>query len=247
MAVNSGVIYTEPGAQPGAVAGSGPALVAANPVARLFARVINGVLLFLLSCVFWLAIFITVGVIVVGDEVRDMWPVLSELAVSDTPDADKVIEDVLTEYWETYSVGAATLDAATLLLIPLGAALLVFVMRLMYLTLMVRFAGGDFGHLILGLRVVNYNDGRRPSFVQALGRALLKQLDGLIILWLINGVMVLVTPERRHLYDLAVNTMVVRAGKTVLLASENHSATPLINAPQLTERRQGIPLPPPRS
>lgn len=234
MVVDGGVIYTEPGAQPSAATGSGSVLAAANPVARLFARVINGVLLFLLSCVFWLAIFITVGVIVVGDEVRDMWPTLSEMAVSDTPDADKVVEDALAEYWETYSVGAATLDAATLLLIPLGAVLLVFIMRLMYLTVMVRFAGGDFGHLILGLRVVNYNDGRRPSFWQALGRALLKQLDGLIILWLINCVMVLVAPERRHLYDLAVNTMVVREGEIALLAPENHSATPLINAPQLT-------------
>ena len=247
MVVDGGVVYSEPGAQPRAAAGSGPALAAANPVARLFARVINGVLLFLLSGVFWLAVFVTVAVIVVGDEVRYIWPMLSEVPVSDTPGADKVVGDALAEYWETYSVGAVTLDAAALVLIPLGAALLAFIMRLMYLTLMVRFAGGDFGHLVLGLRVVNYNDGRRPSFGRALGRALLKQLDGLIILWLINGVMVLVAPERRHLYDLAVNTMVVRAGETALLASENHTATLSMDAPQLTERRQGIPLPPSRS
>ncbi len=247
MAVNNGVIYTEPGEPPGAASGSGSTLAAANPVARLFARVINGALLFLLSCVFWLAILITVGVIVVGDEVRDMWPMLSELAVRDAPDADKVVEDVLTDYWETYSVGAATMDVATVVLIPLGAALLVFTMRLMYLTLMVRFSGGDFGHLILGLRVVNYGNGRRPSFGQALGRALLKQLDGLIFPWLINGVMVLVAPERRHLYDLAVNTMVVRAGDTLLPASKTQPVEQTNGFPQLTERRQGIPLPPSRS
>lgn len=247
MAVNSGVVYTEPGAQPDAASGLGPTLAAANPVARLFARMINGALLFLLSCVFWLATLIAIGVIVVGDEVRYLWPILSELAVSDAPDAGNGIEDALSDYWETYSVSAAALDAATLVLIPLGAALLVFVMRLMYLTLMVRFAGGDFGHLLLGLRVVNYGNGRRPSFGQAMGRALLKQLDWLIILWLVNGVMVLFAPERRHLYDLAVNTMVVRAGETLLPASKTQPVEQADGFPQMTERRQGIPLPPSRS
>ena len=192
---------------------------AANPGARLFARVINGVLLFFLTCCFWLVTFI-IGVAVAGDLVSNLWPQLSELSIGDTSDAGGIIEDALSDYWETYSVGAAAYDIAVLVLVPLGAALLAFVLRLLYLTLMVRFAGGDFGHLVLGMRVVNYGDGRRPSFGQALGRALLKHLDGLIIPWLVNGVMVLIVPERRHLYDIAANTVVVRAGRTALPATE---------------------------
>ena len=67
--------------------------------------------------------------------------------------AGSVIEDALSDYRETYSVGAAASDAAVVTLVPLGAALLAFVLRLLYLALIVRFAGGDFGHLVLGLRV----------------------------------------------------------------------------------------------
>ena len=221
MTVNGGVVYSEPGEQPGPAAGSGAILAAANPVARLFARVINGALLFILSLLFWLVVFVGIAVAVAGDLARELWPLVSEQAASDAPDAGPAIEDALSEYWSSYSVSAATMDAAIILLVPLGAALLVFIMRLMYLTLMVRFAGGDFGHLLLGLRVVNYRNGGRPSFGQALGRALLKQLDGLIFPWLINGVMVLVAPERRHLYDLAVNTMVIRAGDAALPPSHS--------------------------
>ncbi len=237
------VSYSEPGpAQRRGGQSSGSASEAANPAARLFARVINGALLFLLSCVFWLATFIAIGVIVIGDEVRYLWPILSELKVSDAPDAGNVIEDALSDYWATYSVGAATTDVATALLAPLGAALLAFVLRLLYLTLMVRFAGGDFGHLLLGLRVVNYRNGGRPSFGQALGRALLKQLDGLIFPWLVNGVMVLVAPERRHLYDLAANTMVV-SGKQAVRVSIEPGPSETFDTPQLPGNR-AIPLPP---
>ena len=221
MTVNGGVVYSEPGEQPSPAAGSGAILAAANPVARLFARVINGALLFILSLLFWLVVFVGIAVAVAGDLARELWLLVSEQAASDAPDAGPAIEVALSEYWSSYSVSAATMDAAIILLVPLGAALLVFIMRLMYLTLMVRFAGGDFGHLLLGLRVVNYRNGGRPSFGQALGRALLKQLDGLIFPWLINGVMVLVAPERRHLYDLAVNTMVVRAGGAALPPSHS--------------------------
>jgi len=225
--------------------GSAPVLSAANPIARLFARVINGVLLFFLTCCFWLATIIIIGVAVASDLASALWPRVNGLAVGDVSDAGDVLEDVLSDYWETYSVGAAASDIAVVVLVPLGAALLAFVLRLLYLALMVRFAGGDFGHLVLGLRVVNYGNGRRPSFGQALGRALLKQLDGLIIPWLVNGVMVLIAPERRHLYDIAASTMVVRAGRTAFPATESQtrSHTEPADAPQLTGNR-AIPLPP---
>lgn len=246
MAVTGGVIYSEPGAQAGSAAGLVPVLSAANPVARLFARVINGVLLFFITFCFWLVTLIVISVVVAGDLARYLWPLLRELNVGDPSHAGSVIEDALSEYWETYSVSAAASDVAVIVLVPLGAALLAFVLRLFYMCLMVRFAGGDFGHLVLGLRVVNYGDGRRPSFGQALGRALLKQLDWLIFLWLVNGVMVLFSRERRHLYDLAVNTMVVRAGQAMFPGPEDHPAAQPKDALQLTENR-AIPLPPSRN
>ena len=246
MAVNSGVIYSEPGAQPATATGSVQVLAAANPVARLFARVINGAFLFTISLLFWLATFIGIGVVVAGDFVAQLWPLVNELAIGEVTDAGPAIEEAVAEYWASYSVGAATMDVAIALLAPLGAALLAFVLRILYLCLMYRFFGSDFGHLILGLRVVNYGDGRRPSFGQALGRALLKQFDGTGILWLVNGVMVLVAPERRHMYDLAANTMVIRAGGTAWSAPQTQPTGQPTDTPQLTGNR-AIPLPPPRS
>ena len=246
MTENGRVVYSEPGEQPGHAASSASVLTAANPVARLFARVINGMLLLFITCCFWLVTLIVIGVLVAGDVVRYLWPLLRELDFSDTSQAGSVIEDALSEYWETYSVGAAASDVAVVVLVPLLAAMLAFVLRVLYMCLMVRFAGGDFGHLALGLRVVNYGDGRRPSFRQALGRALLKQLDWLIFLWLVNGVMVLFSRERRHSYDLAVNTMVVRAGQTKFPAPESHPAAQPADALQITENR-AIPLPPSRN
>ena len=92
---------------------------------------------------------------------------------------------------------------------------------------------------------MNYDDGRRPSFVQALGRALLKQLDTLIIPWLVNGLMVLIAPERRHLYDIAASTMVVRTVLAALPATEprTRSHSESADAPKLTGNR-AIPVPP---
>ena len=76
--------------------------------------------------------------------------------------------------------------------------------------LMVRYLGGDLGHLATGLRVVDVISGDRPSRMQSLGRASLKALDVLIFPWVINGLMVLCRHDRRHLYDLAADTQVRR-------------------------------------
>lgn len=237
------VSYSEPGTSlPRENLDSVSGFAPANPFVRLFARVINGTLLFLLSCVFWLATFIAVGVIMIGDEVRYLWSLLRDLPVIEASDADRVIEGALWEYLKTYTVGEATLDSATIVLIALGATLLVLVLHLLYLTLMARFAGGDFAHLVMGLRVVDYGSGQRPSFDQAFGRALLKQLDWLIFPWLINGVMALAAPQRRHLYDLIANTMVV-SRKSIPSQSDQPQPTTAPGAPQLPGNR-AIPLPP---
>ena len=119
MTENGRVVYSEPGAQPGHAAISASVLTAANPVARLFARVINGMLLFFITCCFWLVTLIVIGVLVAGDVVRYLWPLLRELDFSDTSHAGSVIEDALSEYWETYSVGAAASDVAVVALVPL--------------------------------------------------------------------------------------------------------------------------------
>lgn len=76
MVVNDGVIYIEPGKRPGTTADAASTLTGANSIARLFARVINGVILFFLACCFWLATFIIIEMAVAGDLVKAIWPQL---------------------------------------------------------------------------------------------------------------------------------------------------------------------------
>lgn len=241
--------YTQPGASlPRGNTGSPSGLAPANPVARLFARVINGAFLLFLSVCFWLATFIIIGVMVAGSFISNLWSLLRALPLVGTADDYDAFGSGLARQWETYTVGAAALDVAMVVMLPIAAAMLAFVFYLMYLTFMVRLAGGDCGHLVLGLRVVSYGSGRRPSFGQAFGRALLKQLDGLIFIWLINCIMVLANHERRHLYDLAANTIVVSvrgtAAPTAPAAEAEPPARPEItDLPRLPGNRP-IPLPP---
>ena len=240
------VTYSQPGDGPTPSADSASGLTPANPIARLFARIINGALTFTVSLLFWLAALIAITLLVAGDLLRYLWPLIAKLDSDELSNADQIIADAISEYYASYSVGSATTDIALATLLPLAAALLAYLLRISYLCLMVRFAGGDIGHLALGLRVVNYRNGARPTFGQALGRALLKQLDSLFFPWLINGLMALFSPERRHLYDLAADTMVVPAAKIPSPAPQTYPSTSATDAPQLTGNRP-LPLPPPRA
>lgn len=182
-------------------------------------------------------------VIMGGIAASEVWPLLNGLTIGDLPNAGETIADALSASFADYRVR----DAVLIALIPVAVAVLWVILRVLYFCLLVRFAGGDLGHLAMGMRVVNYRNGGRPSFGQALSRAILKQLDLLIMPWLLNGVMVLIAPERRHLYDIASNTMVVRAGRTAYRSSEPrpmaHSGP--TDAPRLSENT-AIPLPPSR-
>ena len=181
-------------------------------------------------------------VIMGGIAASEVWPSLNGLTIGDLPNAGETIADTLSASFADYRVR----DAVLIALIPVAAAVLWIILRVLYFCLLVRFAGGDLGHLAMGMRVVNYRNGGRPSFGQALSRAILKQLDLLIMPWLLNGVMAGFTRERRHSYDFIANTVVVAEGWTALPFLEPKPAYLVITDPQLTENR-AIPLPPSRN
>ena len=230
------VSYSEPGSARRPVSPE-PAQTSYRPaaLARLFARIINAGI--------WLAaglllLFGSAGVIG-GIALSEIWPALDDLLVGDLPDIDRIAGDALVERFAQYRV----IDAILVALIPFAAAVLWVILRLLYLALMVRFAGGDVGHLAMGMRVVNYRNGQRPSFGQALSRALLKQLDLLVIPWLFNGVMATFNRERRHTYDFIANTIVVAEGWTLLPFLEPKPSYLVMTSAQLGENT-AIPLPP---
>ena len=234
--VDGSVSYSEPGsATRREDPGSAQVSFTPNSLARLFARLINGVI--------WLGagfLLLLGGLAIIGGiAISEIWPYLDGLLVSDLPNADDAIEEALTAKFARYRVR----DVALVALIPVAAVALWLFLRVMYFCLMVRFAGGDLGHLAMGMRVVNYRNGGRPSFGQALGRAVLKQLDLLVIPWVLNGVMATLARERRHSYDLIANTIVVAEGWMALPFLEPKPAYLGVEDPQLNEN-WAIPLPP---
>ena len=90
-----------------------------------------------------------------------------------------------------------------LLTVPLVVA------NIAYLAFFWWYFGGSIGHLALGARVVNLRNGGPLSPGQSTGRAAVFILDVLLIPLVINCIMVLTRPDRRHLYDLMVGTVVV--------------------------------------
>lgn len=234
--MDGSVSYSEPGSAPRPTsADAAQASYAPAPLARLSARIINAAI--------WLGaglllLFGSAGVIG-GIALVEIWPALNDLLVGDLPDIGRITGDALVEGFAHYRVR----DAILIGLIPFAAAASWIMLRVLYLCLLVRFAGGDLGHLAVGMRVVNYRNGGRPSFGQALGRAILKQLDILVLPWMLNGIMVVVNRDRRHSYDYIANTVVVAEGWTALPFLEPRPARFVIRDPQLNENA-AIPLPP---
>ena len=236
--MNGPVLYSEPGSEPRqANDSSAQVSLAPNPLARLFARLINGAIWIGAGLLLLLGSVAVIG----GIAFSEIWPLLNELTVAELSAAERIIADALAESFADYRVR----DAVLIALIPIAAALLWVILRLLYLCLLVRFAGGDLGHLAMGMRILSYRDGLRPSFGQALGRAMLKQLDVLIIPWLFNGVMTLANREGRHSYDFIAGTIVVREGWTMLPLLEPKPEYLVITDPQL-HGDTAIPLPPSR-
>ena len=234
--MDSAVHYSEPGSNQSEEYAPAPSVsFLPNPLARFFARLINA------------AIWVGAGLLLLfgslaiagGIAVSEIWPLLDNLLVGELPNAGDIITAALAERFADYRVR----DVVLIVLIPVAAAALWFILRLLYLCLLVRFAGGDLGHLAMGMQVVSCRHGGRPSFGQALSRALLKQLDLLVFPWLLNGAMVLLNRHRRHSYDLIANTIVVAKGWTLLPFLEPRPEYQLIVEPQLNEGA-AIPLPP---
>ena len=175
--------YSEPGPELQRESpGSTQISFAPNPFARLFARLINAVIWVGAGLLLLLANLVIIG----GIAISETWPLLNDLLIADVPNTDRLIVEVLAESFADYRVR----DVALIALIPIATIPLWFILRMAYLCLLVRFAGGDLGHLVMGMRVVSYRHGCRPSFGQALSRAILRQLDLLVMPFLLNCALV---------------------------------------------------------
>ncbi len=69
--------------------------------------------------------------------------------------------------------------------------------------------GKTLGKLLLGLRVVD-TAGNRLRFGPALGRNLLRAVDGLPIFYLVGFIAAAATKQRQRIGDMAANTLVIR-------------------------------------
>jgi uncharacterized RDD family membrane protein YckC len=71
--------------------------------------------------------------------------------------------------------------------------------------------GRTLGKALLGLRVVRAADGGHPSAPALAARTLLRIVDGLPFFYALGVLVMLVTPGRQRIGDLAARTIVVRA------------------------------------
>ena len=84
--------------------------------------------------------------------------------------------------------------------------------------------GGTPGHLAVHAQVVNHRTGEKLSIGRSTARALPGALDWLFVPICINAALVMTRPDRRHIYDLITNTVVVsKADTAVRNASETQS------------------------
>ena len=112
-----------------------------------------------------------------------------------------LIESLL---WSSIGALIELPDPAGTVMVPI-----VVVTNLCYRALMVSRYGGTLGHLAMRARVLSHSAGRPASPAQAWGRAAAGLLDLLAAPVLVNGVMVMTREDRRHLYDLLADTVVV--------------------------------------
>ena len=84
--------------------------------------------------------------------------------------------------------------------------------------------GGTPGHLAVHAQVVNHRTGEKLSIGRSTARALPGALDWLFVPICINAALVMTRPDRRHIYDLITNTVVVSKAETAVRnASETQS------------------------
>jgi uncharacterized RDD family membrane protein YckC len=89
-----------------------------------------------------------------------------------------------------------------------SGALVAFV--IVYYTLMEGLLGKTVGKMVTGIRVVDATTGGLPGLFKAFVRTLLRFIDGLCGTYLLGFVIVLASPRRRRLGDMAANTQVIR-------------------------------------
>jgi len=92
-----------------------------------------------------------------------------------------------------------------------GPALLYFAIVLAYYVGLEAARGQTLGKMAMRIRVVSEASGLKPSFGPALGRNLLRIVDGLPILYIVGLLSVAVTRKDQRIGDMAANTLVVRA------------------------------------
>ncbi|MEO6496537.1 MAG: RDD family protein [Solirubrobacteraceae bacterium] len=92
-----------------------------------------------------------------------------------------------------------------------GPALLYFAIVLAYYVALEAARGQTLGKMVLKIRVVSEASGQTPSFGPALGRNLLRIVDGLPILYVVGLLSVAITRKDQRIGDMAANTLVVRA------------------------------------
>ena len=104
-------------------------------------------------------------------------------------------------------LGLATLGFGLILMPFISSAALFGYYWLMYAT-----RGGGLGHLAIGAVIVTYDTGAPISVGRAAARASCVTVGSWLfpIFTLINGIMLLTSSERRHLYDFIAGTQVVR-------------------------------------
>jgi uncharacterized RDD family membrane protein YckC len=91
-----------------------------------------------------------------------------------------------------------------------GGSLGLFFVVLVYYVLMESLLGRTVGKMVTGIRVVDEATGNRPGFGAAIGRTLLRLIDGLFG-YLVGFIIVTSSVRRRRLGDMAAKTLVVRA------------------------------------
>ena len=98
------------------------------------------------------------------------------------------------------------------------------VVSVAYHALTIHRFGGTPGHLAVHAQVVNHRTGEKLSIGRSTTRALPGMLDWLFVPICINAALVMTRPDRRHIYDLITNTVVVGKAETAVRnASETQS------------------------
>lgn len=91
-----------------------------------------------------------------------------------------------------------------------GPFVLWLVAVLLYSFLTETFTGQTLGKAVFGLHVVHARDGAHPSHRAIATRTLLRLIDALPAFYALGALVLLITPTRQRLGDLAARTIVIR-------------------------------------